>query len=394
MKISTTLLLFCFLVPTALLFAQSKSKKKDRHDKGTMILTLGKDTTTIHSFEIRGDSIFSKILYLPQGLQLIEGKGTLYPDGNLKSMYSVASGLSPDGKLALSQETTVTTSADSTFIRIKRGETITNRNFAGWCYVTNNADAASFHLFPYRGFYAPAKVGDTLASQHVGGPYFKKFTVTRIQKKQVRVGSSTMGYLTLDLDKKNRLVSVDGRGSSLNFTATVYRKLDFETLKNHFIQKQINSGAAPSISTRDTVVANLGAQTVTLNYWRPSARGRKIFGEIVPMNRFWRVGANNATEITFTQPVYFGDQKLEAGKYTLFAMPSDTQWLLMFNKKTGIWGTEYDASEDVLRVPMTVESLPEHVEKLTLSVSPSADGGGVLKIEWERIRAFVGFKMQ
>ncbi len=111
------------------------------------------------------------------------------------------------------------------------------------------------------------------------------------------------------------------------------------------------------------------------------------------MNRFWRVGANNATEISFTQPVYFGDQKLEAGKYTLFAMPSDTQWLLMFNGKTGIWGTEYDASADVLRVPVKVESLPEHVEKLTLSVSPTADGGGVLKIEWEKTRASVEFKM-
>lgn len=393
MKISTTLLLLCLLTP-ALLFAQSKSKKNIRHDKGVMILTLGKDTTTIQSFEIRSDSIFSKILYLPQGLQLIEGKGTLYPDGNLKSMYSKVSGLSPDGKWVQNQETTVTSDADSTYIRIKRGETTTNRNFAGRSYVTNNADAASFHLFPYRGFYAPAKVGDTLTSQHVGGPYLKKFSVAKIQKNQVRVGSSMMGYLTLVLDKKNRLQAIDGRGSSLNFTATVHRKLDFETLKNHFVEKQIKSGAVPSISTRDTVVATLGLQTVTINYWRPLARGRKIFGEIVPMNRFWRVGANNATEISFTQPVYFGDQKLEAGKYTLFAMPSDTQWLLMFNSKTGIWGTEYDASADVLRVPVKVESLPEHVEKLTLSVSPAADGGGVLRIEWEKTRVFVGFKME
>lgn len=394
MKISTTFLLLCLLAPTTLIFAQSASKKSTRHDKGVMVLTLGKDTTTIQSFEIRGDSIFSKILYLPQGLQLIEGKGTLYPDGNLKSMYSKAFGLSPDGKWMQSQETTVTSDADSTYVRIKRGETIMNRNFAGRCYVTNNADIASFHLFPYRGFYAPAQVGDTLTSQHVGGPYLKKFTVAKIQKNQVRVGSSMMGYLTLVLDKKNRLLSVDGKGSSLNFMATVHRKLDFETLKNQFVQKQIQSGPPPSVSTRDTVVATLGLQTVTINYWRPSARGRKIFGEIVPMNRFWRVGANNATEISFTQPVYFGDQKLEAGKYTLFAMPSDTQWLLMFNGKTGIWGTEYDPSADVLRVPVKVESLSEYVEKLTLSVSPTADGGGVLKIEWEKTRASVGFKMQ
>lgn len=393
MKIST-LLLFFLLMPGAFVLAQGKSSKNARQDKGILLFTLGKDTTTIQSFEIQGDSIFSKILYLPQGLQLIEGKGTLYPDGTLKSMHSMVSTLSPDGKWLPSQETTVTSNPDSTFIRVKRGMSVVNRNFAGRCYVTNNADIASFHLFPYRGFYAPEKTGDTLTSQHAGGPYLKKFMVTRVHKNKVRVGSSMMGYLTLTLDKKNRLQSIDGRGSSLNFMATVDRKSNFESLKNHFVQKQLKSGSPPSVSTRDTIFATLGAQTVTLNYWRPSARGRKIFGEIVPMNRFWRVGANNATEITFAQPVYFGEKKLEAGKYTLFAMPSDQQWLLLINKKTGIWGTEYDPAADVLRVPLTVESLPEHVEKLTLSVSPTADGGGVLSIEWEKTRAWVAFKME
>ena len=108
-------------MPGAFVLAQGKSSKNARQDKGILLFTLGKDTTTIQNFEIQGDSIFSKILYLPQGLQLIEGKGTLYPDGTLKSMHSMVSTLSPDGKWLSSQETTVTSNPDSTFIRVKRG---------------------------------------------------------------------------------------------------------------------------------------------------------------------------------------------------------------------------------------------------------------------------------
>lgn len=394
MKLPATLLLCC-LVQIASLCAQNTSQKSATHrDKGTMVLTLGTDTTVIQSFEIRGDSIFSKILLLPRGIQYVEGRGTFFPDGRLKSMTSTVSGLSPNGELVENQQTTLRTSADSTFISIKRGETVSHRSFAGHCWVTNSADAASFHLFPYRGFYAPKTVGDTLVSQHVSGLGERKFNVSRTQKNTVTLGSSLMGYLTLTLDSKNRIQSVDGRGSSLNFTAKAYRKANFESLKAHFIQKELKAGVMPSLTTRDTVRFSQGDQELTINYWRPLARGRKIFGEIVPMNRFWRLGANNATELSTNQTLVFGDQKLPAGKYTLFVMPTEGAWTLMINSKTGIWGTEYDAAADVLRLPLKVETLPKHVEQLTISLESLRDNRGSLSIAWETTKASLVFGVE
>lgn len=84
---------------------------------------------------------------------------------------------------------------------------------------------------------------------------------------------------------------------------------------------------------------------------------------------------------------------MEAGKYTLFAMPAEGNWTLLINKKTGIWGTEYDPSADVLHVPLSLEALPQHVETLTLSVKSGADGG-VFQIEWEKTRAWAAFRTE
>lgn len=200
-----------------------------------------------------------------------------------------------------------------------------------------------------------------------------------------------MGGITLLLDKKDRLQSVNALGSSLNFTAKVYRDADFEALKKHFVQRQIKTGVTLAVSTRDTVRFTEGDQRITIDYWRPSARGRQVFGGIIPSNHFWRLGANHATEITLTQPVLLEGQPLAAGKYTLFAQPSAQEWTLCINRKTGIWGTEYDPAADVLRVPLRVAPLPEHVEKLTISVLPVV-GGSVLNIDWEKTRLSVAFK--
>ncbi len=103
------------------------------------------------------------------------------------------------------------------------------------------------------------------------------------------------------------------------------------------------------------------------------------------------MGANNATQITLAQPILLEGKKLEAGQYTLFAMPSGKEWTLCVNRKTGIWGTEYDPSADVLRVPLRVEPRSEHVEKLTISVLPKPDGG-VLTVDWEKTRLSAAFK--
>ena len=119
-------------------------------------------------------------------------------------------------------------------------------------------------------------------------------------------------------------------------------------------------------------------------------RGRVIFGEVVPWNRFWRTGANQATQITVSHPLNFNGKILPAGKYSVFTMPSPTGWTIMFNKEANIWGTNYNPDHDILRVPMQVEQLGEPMELMTIEVVPTASGG-VINVIWEKIKVSAHF---
>lgn len=386
---SKILLLLAALLFSTQIFSQKKQKPKD---SGLLVITLGADTTFVHDFEIRGDSFFSKILTFPNGLRLVEGRGAFFQNGDLRSVESSIATLDKAGNWQPTAKTWLMTTADSTILETLREGKTSRRSHPGRCIVTNSGDAASFQLFPFYGFRAPRRVGDSVIFRHVNPIGVRDFVVKRTARRMVEIGSSFMGKITLNLDKRDRLLSVNALGSSLNFTAQVFRNHDFEQLKKHFSEKQVRGGAAPlAISTRDTArFETAGGQKIEVNYWRPSARGRKIFGEIVPRTKFWRLGANHATEVSLAQPLVFENGKLEAGKYTLFAVPTAAGWQLCFNRKTGIWGTEYDATADMLRVLLREEVLPEHVEKLTISVAAS-DSGGVFRVDWERTRLAVDF---
>jgi hypothetical protein len=130
-------------------------------------------------------------------------------------------------------------------------------------------------------------------------------------------------------------------------------------------------------------------KTINTHYSSPRMRGRKIYGGLVPYNKVWRLGANQATTFDTTVAVTIGGKEVPAGKYTLFAIPTPTHWTLIISKKTGEWGIPYPGEQfDFARLPMTVSSLPSALEDLTISYVPS---GGVctMHVDWERTRASV-----
>lgn len=361
------------------------------NDAGTIVYTLGKDTTIIQHFEIKGDSIHMQLLTLPRGITVYEGRGAYNADGSLKSMASNSWKPSAAGVLVPDQETKLEAGTDSSTLVVKKGADIRTRRNISKIFVSNEGDVTTFFLFPYMGFYAPKQVGASATGNQLSFVGNRVYTIQRKEKDILKVGSNLMGTLTLYLGKNNKIQKIDGIGSSLNITGTVNRTISYDSLVNTMIRRQLSNGAAGPLTTRDTVSFVSGDLQMSINYWRPSVRGRKIFGEVVPYNRFWRVGANNATEITLNHAITMKDKKLDAGKYTLFAMPAQTGWTLMFNKKTGIWGTDYDSTTDVLRVPIAVEALPSSVEKLTITLN-AAPNGGILNISWENTKLTLPFE--
>lgn len=133
----------------------------------------------------------------------------------------------------------------------------------------------------------------------------------------------------------------------------------------------------------------LGDATINVDYSSPRAKGRKIFGGLVPYGQEWRLGANEATTFVTSADVTVGGTKVPAGSYTLFAVPNAGKWTLVISKKTGEWGVPYPGKDsDFARVDMKASALSSPVENFTIGFDKSA-AGCALRAEWENTRATV-----
>ncbi|MCU0634693.1 MAG: DUF2911 domain-containing protein [Gemmatimonadaceae bacterium] len=111
---------------------------------------------------------------------------------------------------------------------------------------------------------------------------------------------------------------------------------------------------------------------VRIEYGQPHARGRTILGGVVPMDSVWRLGANAATSLTSDVDLVLGGTSVPKGAYTLFAKPTASGWRLIVNRKTGEWGTQYDASADLAAIPATARTLADARESFTLTLVPES----------------------
>ncbi len=125
--------------------------------------------------------------------------------------------------------------------------------------------------------------------------------------------------------------------------------------------------------------------SVKIVYHSPSARGRTIMGELVPYDKVWRTGANNATTFEIDGDISIEGETLEAGRYGLFTIPGEDSWTIVFNSNADQWGAfNYDESDDVLRVEVSPDETSDFVESFNISV----EGNG-FRLEWENTSVFV-----
>ena len=147
----------------------------------------------------------------------------------------------------------------------------------------------------------------------------------------------------------------------------------------------------PRVSPHETSKTVVDGTRISITYGRPSVRGRKIFGSLVPYDRVWMPGADEATIVQTSAPLQFGEFKLPAGSYSLYTLPGEKKWTLIINKMTGQFHTQYPEDQDLAKLPMTIERLTTPVEQLTIEAVPRPQGGGALQLEWELTRVSAPF---
>lgn len=141
----------------------------------------------------------------------------------------------------------------------------------------------------------------------------------------------------------------------------------------------------PQPSTTQTLKQEFGLGSIELSYSRPNMKGRKIFGDLVPFDKVWRTGANNATTLTFTDEVTIGGTKVPAGKYGLLTIPSANEWTVIISKQIDVTSpSAYKQEMDVVRVKVQPMTLPFSFETFGISFENIKDNSCDLMMAWDK----------
>ncbi|MGV3540471.1 MAG: DUF2911 domain-containing protein [Rufibacter sp.] len=148
----------------------------------------------------------------------------------------------------------------------------------------------------------------------------------------------------------------------------------------------------PKASPAQTATGKVGAANITIAYSSPAVKGRTIWGELVPYGKAWRAGANEATTFTTDKDIKVEGKTLKAGKYSVFMVPGETEWQIIFNSQTGQWGTtrqgaNFDPANNVLTVNVKPKKAAQMNERLTYDITNKG-----FSLKWENLEVPVAIK--
>ena len=350
---------------------------------GQFLVRLGRDTLAIERYTRTADRL--------EGEQVVRSPRTVHrlytatfgPGGAVERFELITHNVS-GGPGPLERKAAVIFSGDTVVMTIPRGDsTVTMRvktgpgalPYVGQLYALVEEVARRARVA------ATDRYTVTMLPLGTNEPW--SVEVNRIGADSLTIQLGPIGPLRMRVDDRGTLLGISGAGSTMQVTVERVQGLDFAALGKSFAPRSLGT-----LSPADSVRASVAGAAVTVRYSRPSVRGRVIFGNVVPWNKVWRTGANEATVLETNGELSVAGTTVPAGKYSLWTIPSPAAWKLIINKNTGQWGTEYDAQYDLARLDMRVEPLRQPVEQFTIAIEPSGNGG-VLKLEWEKTRASI-----
>jgi hypothetical protein len=156
----------------------------------------------------------------------------------------------------------------------------------------------------------------------------------------------------------------------------------------------VHAGQGRRASPHESVSASIDGSDLTITYGRPSMRGRKIFGSLVPFDRVWCPGADEATTLDSTRELRIGTLTVPPGPHTIWVLPTTETWTLVVSKEPSGFHTNYNRSADLGRIELRKRDVSDPVEQLTFAISKNPEGaGGIIAMTWETTEVSVPFSV-
>lgn len=345
------------------------------------VVQLGRDTIAVEQFTHVGNRVEGTLVTRAPRTTVTRYAVTLNPDGTPSSVETTVR--LPDGTLVpgASRSVAVAYVGDSAITTVQRDTAIRTRIRAPGAFPYINYAAAFFQL-PLNAMLAARRDSLVTAILPVGGRTTTPLTIRSAGPNRYVADLFGSRY-EIRTDSGGVVQSIDGTGTTQQFLITRRNAIDVSGIAAAWAERERQTQGMGMLSPRDTARGMIGAAAIHVDYSRPAARGRDVFGASGVLNdTLWRTGANAATQFWTNVPVRIGDRDVPAGKYTLWTLAVADRYALIVNRQTGQWGTVYDAAQDLARIPLAMSALTEYVERFTIVVEPVGPGAGVLRLRW------------
>jgi len=363
-------------------------------DTGNFVIRLGTDTTAVEHYTRTPQRLeIDQVARSPRVLL----RHYVFEYGASGAVQRVAITITnpsaPAGAPPM-QQVNATFAADSVAVETRRDTSIQRSSLKVPAGTVAISGATPWSVYEGRIMRLVSQKADSLPSPllYVGASSMNALSIRKLGKDSVVVQTQTEVY-HVKIDRSGHVQNVVPLRGTQKFSVDRVATLDLKAAASAFLAREQQGGAMGAYSPRDSVKAVAAGATLWIDYGRPSKRGRAVFGGIVPWGEVWRTGANAATQFRTDKPLQMGNQLVPAGFYTLWTIPSPTGWKLVINGETGQWGTEHKADRDLYTIDMTVNTLPQAVERFTIGIEPNPQGG-VLNLDWDTTRASLPFTVK
>ena len=350
------------------------------------VTLLGRDTVAVESYTRTATQIEGDMMVRVPGTVLFHYQITLARDGSVASSTLESKPLGmpdmPPRRVTLQfAADSVRMTIDSAAVRRREAYGAQQQSAV---LFTSGFDS-SFGLYASLGMYEfmlpriPVHATDTTVVAAVGAATGRT-TMRRFMRRSagnVDVDFFKIAWTHLTLDEAGRITSADASETTEQTQSRRADSVEVERVAKDFAARD-RAGRGMGVASPDLRLrATIGAASVFIDHGSPRRRGREILGNVVPFDKVWRTGANAATVLYTDRDLIIGGTIVPAGTYSLWTLPTKNGVALIINKQHGQWGTRYDASQDLARVPMTMESAKQR-DDFAMRID-----AGKLRIEWD-----------
>jgi hypothetical protein len=368
---------------------------------GGFVVTLGRDTIQVETFTRSGSAVEGTVVYRSPSARVVKYRLQLDGEGQPGEYWQNI--FSPDGhKLEPNNGNATMMFAGDTITRetTRQAELVKQQiaapNGAVPLLGSSLMIPFAYSYLTYELAFARARAATTrgetrwyLLGNSPGQTAPQALRVWHIAEDSVEADYFGVARSGFKFDRAGHLIRSDWTATTYKYIVTRVGAFAVEPFAKRWAAEDAAGRGLVNYSPRDTARANIDGANVWVDYSRPSARGRSIWGGVVPWNEVWRLGANFATQLKTEADLLIGGTRLPTGIYSLWLLPSAEQSLLIVNKQSGQFGTQYDARQDLVRLPVQRSTLAQPAEQLTIGLT-----GGLLRIDWADLRHTIPLKKQ